>query len=70
MKDATPEQDAALGIELSRQIAGHHIRDASAILLDCLNQLSTMEQRKALTDFIGLLQVAEQRLRELDLGDK
>jgi hypothetical protein len=70
MKDATPEQDAALGVELSRHIADHHIRDASAILLECLHQLPTMEQRTALTNFIGLLQVAEQRLRELDLGDK
>jgi hypothetical protein len=70
MKDATPEQDAALGVELSRHIADHHIRNASAILLDCIPQLQTMKQRTDLTKFIGLLQVAEQRLRELDLGDK
>jgi hypothetical protein len=65
-----PDSESALGVELSRHIADHHIRDASAILLECLHQLPTMEQRMALTNFIGLLLVAEQRLRELDLGTK
>ena len=63
-----PALDAAVGVELSRHVATHHIRDAQTVLLDLLHELPAMKQRTDLTNFIGLLQVAERRLQQLDLG--